>query len=57
MIPTNTIVNYHLLTVCVRVDLVKQAKNKKWTTPAKDKNISAVQYYGCIFSGSKVDNT
>ena len=44
MIPTNTIVNYHLLTVCVRVDLVKQAKKKKWKTPAKDKNISAVQY-------------
>ena len=55
MIPT--IVNCHLLTVCVRADLVKQAKNKKWTRPAKgEKNLSAVQYYGWIFFGSKVDN-
>ena len=55
MIPT--IVNCHLLTVCVRADLVKRAKNKKWTTPAKgEKNLSAVQYYGWIFFGSKVDN-
>ena len=57
MIPT--IVNCHLLTVCVRADLVKQAKNKKWTRPAKGEkkmHLSAFQYYGWIFCGSKVDN-
>ena len=37
MIPT--IVNCHLLTVCVRADLVKQAKKKKWKTPGKGEKI------------------